>query len=554
MAEQTIRPLNRRQFLQLSGGLSAAAFMVACAPAAAPTGGESSAPAAEAPAAAADGYTGGTMVWVGHQEVSGLSPSDAGPTVHWAMISNIHNALIQLDYNGELIPVLAESYEVAEDGLTYTFNLHQGVKFHDDKELTAADVKYTYEFYSVAENGSTLANNFLNMGEIETPDDYTVVIHMNDINAAFLANGATTWIVQGEYHAEVGEDVYRTQPIGTGQFKLAEWVPAEYTLLEAFPDHFRGRPKVDFLRQNTVPEPSVRSIALETGEADSATWPLLVEDSLRLRDDEGYPVFSSLAGSVKHFPLNNKHPILSEKLVRQALITAIDRQRIIDELWNGAAQIAHSNLSPANGFYYKADVKQYPYDPEAAKALLEEAGWVEGADGIREKDGNKLTFTCNTITGDQARRPIAELVQQFFKEVGVDMQLAEAPVAAINEALKAGDMDASLYNWTFGSATEPDASTTLRTGGGSNFTSFSNARVDELLDLGLKTVDLEERRQYYYEIQDIVAEEVPFLFLQWDQWLSVWHPRVTDLPDPATTTRGDTLYPYGNIMGVNQNG
>lgn len=555
MAEENSRQVSRRQFLQLTGGLSAAAFLAACAPAAAPAGGgEASAPAADAPAAAEDGYTGGTMVWVGHQEVSGLSPNDAGPTVHWAMISNIHNAMLQVNINGELEPVLAESYEVAEDGLTYTFKLRQGVKFHDGKELTAADVKYTFEYYSNVENGSTLANNFLNMGEVETPDDYTVIIHMNDINAAFLMNASTSWIVQGEYHGEVGEDVYRTQPIGTGQFKLAEWVPAEYTLLEAFPDHFRGRPKVDFLRQNTVPEPSVRSIALETGEADSATWPLLVEDSLRLRDEEGYPVFATLASSVKHFPLNNKHPILSEKLVRQALITAIDRQRIIDELWNGAAQVAHSNLSPANAFYHKADVKKYEYDPEAAKALLEQAGWVEGADGIREKDGNKLTFTCTTITGDQARRPIAELVQQFFKEIGVDMQLAEAPVAAINEALKAGDMDASLYNWTFGSALEPDASVTLKTGGGNNFTNFSNARVDELLELGLKTVDPEERRKIYHEIQDIVAEEVPFLFLQWDQWLNVWHPRVTDLPDPATTLRGDLLYPYGHTVGVNQNG
>ncbi|MBX3012522.1 MAG: ABC transporter substrate-binding protein [Caldilineaceae bacterium] len=555
MIQQKSRLVSRRRFIQWTGGVSAAAFLAACAPATAPTtGGDASAPAADAPAAAEDGYTGGTMVWLGHQEVSGLSPSDAGPTVHWAMISNIHNAMLQVDINGELIPVLAESYEVAEDGLTYTFTLKQGIKFHDGKELTAADVKYTFEFYRDATNGSTLANNYFNMGEIETPDDYTVVVHMLDVNAAFLMNASTSWIVQSEYHAEVGEDVYRTQPIGTGQFKLAEWVPAEYTLLEAFPDHFRGRPKVDFLRQNTVPEPSVRAIALETGEADGVTWPLLVEDSLRLRDEEGYPVFATLASSVKHFPLNNKHPILSEKLVRQALITAIDRQRIIDELWNGAAEVAHANLSPANSFYFKADVKKYEYDPEAAKALLEEAGWTEGADGIREKDGQKLTFTCHTITGDQARRPIAELTQQFFKEVGVDMQLAEAPVAAINEALKAAEMDASLYNWTFGSALEPDASATLKTGGGNNYTNFSNARVDELLELGLMTVDLEERQAIYYEIQDIVAEEVPFLFLQWDQWLNVWHPRVTDLPDPATTLRGDMLFPYGNTMGINQNG
>jgi peptide/nickel transport system substrate-binding protein len=545
--------LNRRQFMQLTAAGFSAAALAACVPATAPTG-DTGAPAAEAPASGAEAAspTGGTMVWVGHQEVAGLSPSDAGPTVHWAMISNIHNGMLQINTANELEPVLAESYEVAEDGLTYTFILKQGVLFHDGTEFTAKDVKYTFEFYSNAENGSTIANSFLGMGEIETPDDYTVIMHMNEINADFLVNAAPVWIVQSTYHAEVGEDVYRTQPIGTGPFKLVEWVPAEYTLLEAFADHFRGRPAVDFLRQNIVPEPSVRAIALETGEADSATWPLLVEDSLRLRDEEGYPTFATLASSVKHFPLNTQLPQLSDKRVRQAMMMIIDRQRIIAELWNGAAEVAHSNLSPASAFYHKADVKKYDLDPEAAMALLDEAGWTAGADGIREKDGVKLSFTCTTITGDQARRPIAELVQQFLMEIGIDMQIQEAPVASILEALPKGEMDASIFNWTYGDALSPDASETLRSDGANNFSSFRNERVDELLDLGRQEVNPEVRREYYYEIQDIVAEEVPFLFLQWDQWLNVFHPRVTGLPDVDSTLRGDLLYPWAYPWGLQQ--
>jgi peptide/nickel transport system substrate-binding protein len=391
------------------------------------------------------------------------------------------------------------------------------------------------------------------MGEIETPDDYTVVIKMNEVNADFLVTAMITWIVQSEYHAEVGEEVYRTAPVGTGAFKLVEWVPAEYTLLEAFEDHFRGRPRIDFLRQNIVPEPSVRTIALETGEADSATWPLLVEDSLRLRD-EGYTVYATPAGSVKHFPLNTRLPQLSDKRVRQAMLMALDRQRIIDELWNGAAQIAHSNLSPANAFYHKADVKKYDFDPEGAKALLEEAGWTDSDnDGIRENaDGLKLSFTCTTITGDQARRPIAELAQQFLKDVGVEMLLEEAPVASILEALPKGEMDSSLFNWTYGDQLAPDASATLRSDAANNFTGLRNARVDELLDLGRKEIDPEKRRPFYYEIQDIIAEEVPFLYLQWDQWLNVHHPRVNGNPDPATTLRGDMLYSHAIILGVQQ--
>jgi peptide/nickel transport system substrate-binding protein len=529
-------------------------MVAACAPAVAPadTAGEGGETAETGEGGAAEEVTGGTIVWVGHQEVAGLSPSDTGPTVHWVMIGNIHDPLLMIDENLEIEPYLAESYEVSADGLQYTFNLRQGITFHDGSPFTAEDVKYTYEFYSDPETGSTIANNFQGMGTIETPDDYTVVVNLEEPNAAFLVNAATTWIVPSDYHAEVGEDVYRTAPIGTGPFKLVEWVPAEYTLLEANADYFLGRPPVDFLRQEVVPEPSVRAIAIETGEADSATWPLLVEDSLRLRDaGEGYIVFSTPADSVKHFPLNNEHPILSDKLVRQAMMYALDRQRIIDDLWSGAAVIAETNLSPAASYHTTENITTYAYDPDMARQLLEEAGWVDAdGDGIREKDGEPLTFTCTTITGDQARRPIAELAQQFFKDVGIDMQLAEAPVSAILEAMPKGEMDCSLFNWTYGSTIDPDASTTLRSDGANNFSNFTNERVDELLDMGLREPDPAVRAQYYNEIQQIVSEEVPFLFLQYDDWLNVYTPRVIGLPDPAETPAGSRLYIKAHIMGL----
>ena len=550
MSKKLNHRFNRRQFLQWTGGASAVAFLAACAPAAAPTGGSEEGTTTEASSSTESASGGGTMIWVGHQEVSGLSPNDAGPTVQWAMISNIHDPMLLLDENYELIPTLAESYEATPDGLSYTFKLRQGVKFHDGTDFTAKDVKYTFEFYADAETGSTLANNFQGMESVEAPDDYTIVITMAQPNAAFLVNAATSWIVPADYHAEVGEDTYRTAPIGTGAFKLKEWVAAEYTLLEANEDYFLGRANVDFLRQEVVPEPSVRAIALETGDAHYATWPLLVEDSIRLRDSgEGYQVFATPANSVKHFPLNNDNPVLSDKHVRQAMMHALDRQRIIDDLWNGAAEIATANLTPSAP-YYNPNVKTYDYNPDTAMALLEEAGWTVGDDGVREKDGAKLSFTCTTITGDQARRPIAELAQQLFKEVGIEMLLEEAPVASITEAMRKGEMDASLYNWTYGSAVDPDASTTLRSDGANNFSHFKNDRVDELMDAGLVEIDPEKRRQYYDEIQEIVAEEVPFLFLQYDSWFDVFRPEVTGLPEPGSVKNANRLMIKGRTMGL----
>jgi len=532
-----VRVVSRRKFLQLTAATGAAAALAACAPTAAPSGssGSSDAPASEGESSSSGPIQGGTLRLMGHQEVAGLSPNDVGASVQSTAIFAIHNQLMLGDKDLVSQPLLAESFEVAEDGLTYTFNLRQGVLFHDGVELTAKDVQYTYDFYRDPESASTIVDNFKGIETVETPDDYTVVVKMSEVNASSLTNWAEVAIVQSAYHAEVGEDTYRNQPIGTGAFKLVEYSPADYLLLEAFEDHFRGRPHIDMIRQEVVPEPSVRTIALETGESDSALWPLLVEDSQRLAEDSNFTVIKTSTGGIKHIPLNNKVPQLSDKAVRQAMLHALDRQRIIDELWNGAASVANSNLGPKFAFYsldQDPALKKYPYDVDAANALLDEAGWTIGSDGIREKDGTKLSFTCTTITGDTARRPIAELAQQMLNTVGVDMQLSESPVSAILEGLRNGTVEASLFNWTYGSV-DPDPSATLHSTGGQNWNSFENERVDELIDQGLKSVDPDERKVFYDEIQQIVAEEVPFLFLQWDDIYSVFTDRVKGLPESA---------------------
>ncbi len=536
------RTISRRRFLQLSALSGAAAALAACAPATVPSSGASSGETTGGETTASAPQQGGTLRLMGHQEVAGLSPNDVGASVQTTVIFAIHNQLLLGDDNLVSQPVLAESYEVAEDGLTYTFNLLQGVPFHDGVELTAKDVQYTYDFYRNPDNASTIVDSFKGIDAIETPDDYTVVVKMATVNAASLTSWAEVAIVQSAYHAEVGEDTYRNEPIGTGAFKLSEFSPAEYVLLEAFEDHFRGRPNIDLIRQEVVPDASVRTIALETNESDSALWPLLVEDSQRLAEDPNFTVIKTSTGGIKHIPLNNKLPQLADKRVRQAMLHALDRQRIIDELWNGAATIAHSHLAPKFTFYsldQDPTLKQYAFDVDAAKALLEEAGWTEGADGIREKDGVKLSFTCTTITGDTARRPIAELAQQMFGAVGVDMQLAEAPVSAILEGLPNGTIDASLFNWTYGSV-DPDSSATLHSAGGQNWNSFANDRVDELIDQALLLVDPEARKPLYAEIQQIIAEEVPMLGLQWDDWYNVFTSRVKGLP--ATANDGFSIY------------
>lgn len=539
MAEQRIRKLDRRQFLQLTGmGLSAAA-LAACVPTEQTTGDAST---AASDSGAATPVEGGTLIWLAHQEIAGLGPNDLGATMQTIVIMAIHNALVAYDTDYKMYPDLAEAVEVAPDGLQYTFKLRQGVKFHDGSELKAADVKYTIDYYRDPANAATIQSGYTGIGSVDTPDDYTVIVNMETVNAASLVNWATNPIVHAAHHQEVGDATYSTSPIGTGPFKLKEWKASEYTELEAFDDYFKGRPAIDIMRMEVVPEDAVRKAALDTGDADSSAWPLLVEDSLALEQDPNFKVFRTPGDSIKHFPINNEQPYFSDKRCRQALMYALDRQRIIDDLWNGAAEVAHSSIPPSSQ-YYKADLKQYEFDPEKAKALLDEAGWTVGADGIREKDGVKFAFTCTVKAGDQARKAIAELAQQLFKDISVDMQLAEAPVAEILEAMRSGTMEMSIFNWTYNSGVlEPDPTDTLTSSGGNNFPHFKNAEMDELCAQGLQQVDPAARKPIYDRIQEIFVEEVPVLYLQFDTWMLPFATHVEGLPD--TTANTYPLYYY----------
>jgi peptide/nickel transport system substrate-binding protein len=485
---------------------------------------------------------GGTLTVTGHHEVASLHPDDSDPIVYRVVVMQIHNALMEIDENGVFQPVLAEAAPaISADGLTYTFKLHQGVTFHDGTEFTSEDVKYNYEWYMDPANAAINAVDFGSVASVEAPDPYTVVVTLKQVYAPFVARVATRYIMSAKHHAQIGNDAYKAQPIGTGPFKLKEWRAAEFTELEAFADHFRGRPHLDTFRMEIVPEPSVRTIGLETGKADSSVWLLTPDDNIRLTDDPNFVTFVTSSTSVNNFPINNKLPVLTDKRVRQAMMHALDRQTIVDEIFSGTGQVATGNLSPALSQYYNPDVPQYAFDTAKAGSLLDEAGWTMGGDGVREKDGQKLTFTCTTITGDTNRRPEAEVAQLYLKEVGIDMKLDEAPSATILEKLRKGEMDAALFNSPYGGAFfDPDDGGSLQSGGTFNFSHYSNPRVDELLAAGLRSAVVEERAAAYKEVQTIVADEVPFLYIMYPNWYNHFNKRVKGLPESATS--GDDIY------------
>lgn len=493
---------------------------------------------------------GGTFVALGHHQISSLSPDDWGPSVHFFIVGNIHEPLLRLDPWFTLIPALSESFEVSDDGLTYTFTMREGLTFHEGEEFTPDDVKYTYDFRRDPANEAVTANDFAAIASIDTPGEATVVVNLSEPNAAFLTRAGQAGIVSQSYHREIGEDAYKLAPNGLGPFKLSERRD-EYTECEAFDEYWQGRPYLDRIRENIVPEASVRAIALETGEADTSVWALLPADQIRFRDDPNFTTFVTSSVAVNHFPMNNDHPVLSEKAVRQAMMYAIDRDDIVNNLWQGLAVKATANLSPAIEFYYEPDVKMYNYDPETAMRMLDEAGWLMGVDGVRARDGQRCGCTCTLIAGDEARTAEAERVQSYLLAVGIEMLIEEADLESIQEGQRDGSTDMSLYNWSYGGDSgEPDGSDTLLSDAPNNWSHWKNQRVDELCALGLTESDPDLRKVIYSEIQKIVAEEVPFLFIQFWDWLNIFNPRIKGLPEDPL--EGDAIYQMANTFWIDE--
>jgi peptide/nickel transport system substrate-binding protein len=330
---------------------------------------------------------------------------------------------------------------------------------------------------------------------------------------------------------------------------VREYRAAEFTEVEAFADHFRGAPLLDAVRERIVPEPSVRTIELETGEADSSVWALVTEDNIRLRDSGDFTVYQTSSVACNHFPLNNERPYFADREVRRALMYALDRDLIVDELWQGLAVKATANISPALDFYYEPDVTEYPYDPDMAVQVLEDAGWVEGSDGVREKDGVRLEWTIAVIAGDQARRPEAEFAQESWNAIGCNVSIEDTTAASAG--MRDGSHDMALYNWTYGGGSgEPDGSNTLRSDALNNFSKYKSDAMDELLDAGLAETDPDARREIYSEVQKLVAEDVPFIYVKYWDWFNFYNPRVKGLPESALS--GGTLYADAYKMWIEE--
>ena len=450
---------------------------------------------------------------------------------NWVVMSQIHDALLEVDHQFEPVPVLAESYEIAEDGSSYTFSLRDGVLFHNGNELTVDDVVYTHQWMSQPENGGARSFYYERIQSIEATDDSTVVFNMSSPDGTVPRRAASTFIVNAEYHEENGWEGHSLDPIGTGPYLLDSWQRDDSISLVKFDDYFHDEPLLDSIEFLVITDEPNRRSALEEGTVD-AVWGLNLSDNLELEEDDTIQTVQVRNLDCTHIALNNEHPVLSDRNVRLAMQLAIDRSELVDIIYQGAATEATSYLSPALFYWHQGQIESDRPLVDRAIELLEEAGWAEGDNGIRERNGEALSFVCTAPDGGDLRADGAEAIAEMLLEIGVEMEIETAPVSQNVEQMRAGELDAAIFNWTYGGwLGEPDGRTTLQTGAFNNFSQFSSIQVDNVLFQGVSEPDPDARRAVYRNLQERIFDQSPFLFLVFPYGYYHFSERYQGLPD-----------------------
>lgn len=536
MDTMTQRWLSRRSFIASTALLTSSALMMACGGSSeeslSPSDSNVSSPVASAEGSSASptvvdsgpvGTSKDTITFPIIANPGTLNPIKVASTAEVQVARVIHTSLVRLDpFNFEPQPDLAVSWEVSEDGLTWTFNLRDDVKFHDGTAFTAEDVKFTMDRMLDPEINSARGRQFLLIEETEVVDPYTVTFRLQSPWSALPTILAGRWAAAPKHLLEdvdiATDTTYDKEPVGVGPYKVVEWVPADHITLQANVDFYRGEPKIKTLIFKVIPDSNVQIAQLRTGEIDAI--PFFADASLPavkghpdIEVDQGW-------GSVWYaVHLNmNRTDLFGDVKVRQALSYAIDREGLIANLLGGSGTVATGPIIPQIEWAYNGNVRTYPYDPEKAKALLREAGWTEQSGGWT-KDGTTLSLTLSAFTGNATVEQAATLIQQYWTDIGVNTEIEVLEFSTFITEVRDNRGPDGYYTFVSYMTPEPEpdgiyayfhSSNAER---GSNFTAYKNPEVDALLEMGREETNREKRREAYAKVQEILAEDQTRIFL-----------------------------------------
>lgn len=424
---------------------------------------------------------------------------------HGEINSLIFNGLTTHGERNEIVPSLAKSWSFDESSNTYTFLLREDVLWHDGEKFTGEDVKFTIESIQNPDNGSEIASNYEEIKRVNVVSDYEVQIVLTQPCVAML-DYLTVGILPK--HLLEGKnlitDSFNQKPIGTGAYQLADWDMGQSITLVRNSTYFGNKPAIEKIIFKIINDTKVRALQLKSGEIDFAQ--ITPRDLNQFSENENYHIYLMKTADYRGILYNfNNEFFQKHHEIANAFSYAIDRQKIVDTVLLGHGQKAYSPLQA--GPYYNDVMEEYEYNPEKTVQLLESSGWKKNDKGFYEMDGEELKFTIICSEGDQVRVDMANICAQQLGEVGANVNVA------VKADIDWAGQEAYLIGW--GSPFDPDDHTykVFGTEKGSNFSGYSNQRVDEILTKARETENEEERMKAYKVFQEELTKDMPYTFL-----------------------------------------
>jgi len=504
---------NRRKLSVIALLLVFALCLGACGQAAEEPAAEkpAEAPAAEAPAAeapAAETAYKDTITIDMNSEISNFDPAYLSGVGTSRVACFVMDHLCYMDHDGNIIPRVAESWEANEDATVWTFHLRKDVKWHDGTPLVAADVKYNFDRIIDPEVAALRAGDMACIESVEAPDDYTVVFNLNTPVAAFITKCLLInpgLLAQPAALEEHGES-FTANAIGTGPYKLVEWVPGEKVVLEANPDFYEGEPATKNIVFKLIPDGMTALIELEQGNLDFL-FNIPSTELAAFEKNDDISLERAKDFGVAWIFLNTAMEPCNDINVRKAIAHCIDYNTIYTALLSDHGVPADSYL-PNHNWAYTPDTIPYTYDVELAKQYLADSGWTDtDGDGLVDKDGETLKLEIGSQTRE-ADAVLAEAAQNYMKQIGIDVTISPVESAVYSERLAAEDYQSYVLNI---SQDSPEPSLLIdfafTSYAGYNKFGYNNERVDELVLKANSTGEQDVRKEAYIEIQKLIKED-----------------------------------------------
>lgn len=444
--------------------------------------------------------SGGTLRVGLQADPAELDPAKTTLTAAWHVIEHVYNTLVGTNPSLEPIPALAESWEISEDGLTYTFAIRQGVTFHNGRAFVANDVKYTYERIKDPETASASQSDLENVTSIEAPDDATLIITLGKPDSSFLAKimGSSFSIVPQE-EVEANGDLMNVM-IGTGPFKFVEYIPNSSLVVEKNENYWEeGLPYLDRIEFQIVPDNTARTTALTSGTVDFIEY-APAQDLSIFEADDSVMVVGDQNTNIRFAAINTQVEPFTDPKVRQAIAMVVDRAPIIDASMFGAAQ-ATNILFPAT-FWAGYESEIPAPDIEGAKALLAEAGYPDGFK-TELHSWSQYAFLSNA----------AVVLQEQLKQIGVESELRFEENATYLENYYAHDFQISVTGTSAYVDPNDVVESNFFSTSTQNAAGYNNPDMDALITAGMTETDQATRAQIYHDVQELIKQDNPWVNL-----------------------------------------